>query len=564
MLSSLASVSTQPTMNLELLDPFGRQVPDRIDATLVLPSQTHSGAATACAFNRRGTYLAVGYADGSVAIYSTLTRTLMALYLGVCSASSSRGGGVGHISWSRKSRQLLVGAVGDTQIHLIDTTHPAGSELASERLLYLASSKSSKEDADAGGGGRGDAQERTAVDAGSLPLEASIQESGVIQPQHAYYHTKSTSFRDMENHNVVHVREYRQIGSRDTIPQSYKEPKQFPAVTVPLPGHLEHTLQLHPDGRHGLAICDGSLYLMRVEPESFCEAHDGDFHWTPLDTQDLDTQEQPSSGIACATFGSDDSSIYAVRSNDILFFRNAVSVSAAGKPAARPVHFAIECADPWHLLRHRSRLLLNGGDGVLRLYDTTQLNSSGNINMPTVQFQDSVTKTTFADAALSGDGEHVVAVVNGGTSYELYIWNALSGVLVDKLNSISRVSTVQWHPVRSFVVGACEDGIVDVWGPCINWTAFAPDFQALPENVEYIEREDEYDLDETTKAPLCTKPIAVVEDTSVDVLGVDPVPVFASDSEDEDEVFEFETRVKNVFVAKGEGKKGRYQNAMDD
>lgn len=179
---------------------------------------------------------------------------------------------------------------------------------------------------------------------------------------------------------------------------------------------------------------------------------------------------------------------------------------------------------------------------------------------------------------------------------------------------------------------ATSDGLVDVWGPRINWTAFAPDFQALPRNIEYVEREDEFDhvvvvdndsnknstsnsnddnaenkmnaeekevdndkkptadpdaatssttitnttpvdVDETTSRDSTVAMDVVVaatdgnninkatttshhnteeetatEDTIVDVQTIKPVPVFASDSEDETQVFSFETRLKNIIL----------------
>jgi hypothetical protein len=192
---------------------------------------------------------------------------------------------------------------------------------------------------------------------------------------------------------------------------------------------------------------------------------------------------------------------------------------------------------------------------------------------------------------------------------------------------------------------ATSDGLVDVWGPRINWTAFAPDFQALPRNVEYVEREDEFDqvvvadkikssnddksennemnverevdgekntsaadpnaAASSTNNGTTTTPMDVDdattsrdenanadlvatdainnnnhnstanhqhnhhteedanEDTIVDVQTIKPVPVFASDSEDETQVFSFETRLKNIILMRM-GKGMRQVNKEDD
>lgn len=80
----------------------------------------------------------------------------------------------------------------------------------------------------------------------------------------------------------------------------------------------------------------------------------------------------------------------------------------------------------------------------------------------------------------------------------------------------------QWHPHRPFVA-ACglETGRVYLWSIITpqRWSALAPDFAEVEENVEYIEREDEFDIhpiEEIHKRRLDQ------EDENVDVLTIDP------------------------------------------
>ena len=170
---------------------------------------------------------------------------------------------------------------------------------------------------------------------------------------------------------------------------------------------------------------------------------------------------------------------------------------------------------------------------------------------PRFVFQDLVGKTPWACCDFSGDGEYVVAGCNEqqpGDHYDLFLWNTATGALVDQLSGPAGISVqaTSWHPTRSFIAVSTSDGLVDIWGPRMDWTAFAPDFQALPRNVEYIEKEDEFDT--VILENIEDQPEKMEEDNIVDVVTVEKIPVFDSDSEDETDIFSFETKVLGMMV----------------
>jgi WD40 repeat protein len=241
----------------------------------------------------------------------------------------------------------------------------------------------------------------------------------------------------------------------------------------------------------------------------------------------------------------------------------------------------------WHLVvsRNGKYLILNASDGSIRLYRTNDCWEEGSAathreldKKPLFVFTDLVSKVKFAACDFSGDAEYVVGGANmsNDNKYELYIWNTSTGLLMDKLTGAStKLHSVAWHPTRSFLAVACSDGLVDVWGPRINWTAFAPDFQALPMNVEYIEREDEFDLPVhaveqagSDQAKAISTAVGSggggLESVIVDVTTITPVPVFASDSEREEDVFVFETRVKNLLAGRAERASRKSGVGVDD
>lgn len=96
---------------------------------------------------------------------------------------------------------------------------------------------------------------------------------------------------------------------------------------------------------------------------------------------------------------------------------------------------------------------------------------------------------------------------------------------------------VVWHPVRP-IITSISSGLVSIWAQnqVENWSAFAPDFKELDENVEYEERESEFDIEDEDKSVDLSAEAKHDEEIEVDVSKVDPIAAFcSSDEEYEDE-----------------------------
>ena len=483
-------------MNLELIDPFNRQVPDRVDATLQLTAETKSPAYH-LSYARRGTYLAVGYSSGTVAVFDTTSRQAVAVY-----PRAGTQDGVTSVSWSRRSRTLLAGAAGEAEVRLYDTTNPLGPDEYNLRVL-----KPVDED----------------------PVLASRKGEGLFRQP----------YRGLELVNEVRAVEPVEIELGQSAPRSLtaeRTAQRHPGMSLQLSSPMAGSLQVNPHyERCGLAVLhDGRLSV---------------FSFPRFDSQvekAVVVSVLPNSSVTCAAFDSQGKKIYATTPDGQLMVLDAGTLmqrlADGGQTLPQPATLQKVSlqTQAWHVLVQGSSLVVNCSDGSLKMFDAEL--------QPMKTFSDVVSKVKFTSCALSGDGEYLVGATNAKT-YVLHIWNTQTGTLLDTLTGPSNVSlaAVAWHPTRSFVAVATSDGLVDVWGPRINWTAFAPDFQALPRNIEYMEREDELDVDANGKFLAQGTEGAGNEDEHVDVLTIEPVPVFASDSEDEDEVFHFPTRVKGIL-----------------
>lgn len=171
-------------------------------------------------------------------------------------------------------------------------------------------------------------------------------------------------------------------------------------------------------------------------------------------------------------------------------------------------------------------LLVNSQDRIIRTFNVPNL-SAEDLDPDTIQvplehkFQDVVNRLSWNHVTFSATGEYVAASTYN--NHELYIWERGHGSLVRMLEGPKEEQgVIEWHPNRA-LLAACgmETGRIYIWSVTSpqKWSALAPDFSEVEENVEYIEREDEFDIhpqEEITKRRLDA------EDEDIDVLTLDP------------------------------------------
>ncbi|KAK4105692.1 SWD1-like protein [Parathielavia hyrcaniae] len=171
-------------------------------------------------------------------------------------------------------------------------------------------------------------------------------------------------------------------------------------------------------------------------------------------------------------------------------------------------------------------LLVNAQDRIIRTFIVPQNLSAPDLDPDTIQiplehkFQDVVNRLSWNHVAFSASGEYVAASTYN--NHELYIWERGHGSLVRMLEGPKEEQgVIEWHPHRA-LLAACglETGRINIWSVTSpqRWSALAPDFVEVEENVEYIEKEDEFDIhpqEEIQKRRLDQ------EDEDIDVLTVE-------------------------------------------
>jgi WD40 repeat protein len=157
------------------------------------------------------------------------------------------------------------------------------------------------------------------------------------------------------------------------------------------------------------------------------------------------------------------------------------------------------------------------------------------------KFQDVVNKLQWNAVAISPNTEYVLASTYEA-AHDIYMWETSMGSLVKIYEGPKEeLVDVEWHPMRSVIAATgLDSGRIYVWTSITpqRWSALAPDFIEVEQNVDYQEREDEFDVEDENEQ---NQRLLEDEDQEVDIVSGDPVknvfsiPVSLDLDEDEDD-----------------------------
>jgi len=225
-----------------------------------------------------------------------------------------------------------------------------------------------------------------------------------------------------------------------------------------------------------------------------------------------------------------------------------ISTATNANTAIKSIQFA----------RRGSSFLVNSQDRVIRVFNRDKVLSctEGQEPEPTQKLQDLVNRTLWKKCVFSGDGEFIVA--GSSRQHALYIWEKSIGSLVKILHGTKGelLVDVVWHPIRP-IICSLANGLVSIWSQTHveNWSAFAPDFKELDENIEYDERESEFDLDDEDKEELLNASNDQ-SDEQIDVETVEAPLCYSSGDEPDDDCLFYLPVAPDIDEPEGEALHG--------
>lgn len=162
------------------------------------------------------------------------------------------------------------------------------------------------------------------------------------------------------------------------------------------------------------------------------------------------------------------------------------------------------------------------------------------------KYQDMVNRLQWNSIGTNHNGDYLIASTYGSGAHDVYMWETTMGLLIKVLEGPKEeLYDIDWNHKRCCIgANGLDSGCIYLWTNVIpqKWSALAPDFAEVDENIEYDEREDEFDIrdEEDTQRQLN------IEDERVDIVTKDEVDARGMRQL---ESFVIEVKIENVIEA---------------
>jgi COMPASS component SWD1 len=182
--------------------------------------------------------------------------------------------------------------------------------------------------------------------------------------------------------------------------------------------------------------------------------------------------------------------------------------------------------------RRSNYLAINATDRTIHIFE---MNSDMSIQL-LYKLQDLIDRNQWRCCTLSSDEEYIIGGLAHKAEHKVYIWDRLSGNLIKILEGPNEtIEDLSWHPFLPVLATVSSNGRVYIWSVHREeyWSAYAPEFSQIEENIEYVEREDEFDVVVDQQDTSSTSDTDDVQTEPIDVTTLmDPPPYDDSDVEE--------------------------------
>lgn len=148
------------------------------------------------------------------------------------------------------------------------------------------------------------------------------------------------------------------------------------------------------------------------------------------------------------------------------------------------------------------KLVVNSSDRIVRQINLPDMYNVTDADLWEFEvehkYQDLVNRLQWNSVAFNNNAEFLVASTFGQSSNDLYLWETSMGSLVKILEgAVEELIDVKWNFPRCMIGSTgLDSGNIYLWSVQFpqKWSALAPDFVEIEENIDYEEKEDEFDV----------------------------------------------------------------------